>query len=138
VHHTRPKKARIFEPPPSAIPSSDLITSTDPLPTLPNVEIYAPYSPLPLLARLRSYVAGSFVELESPLDPITLASNGWICQDREAIRCGQCKRKVALSGVSVIRDEKVRKEVVRRMGSAIKGRHRKGCPWTVKECPGEF
>lgn len=45
---------------------------------------------------------------------------------------------MSLSGIVDIKDVAVRKEVVKRIGKAVKGKHLDGCPWRIKACPGQL
>jgi hypothetical protein len=133
-----PKKARIFPSPPrSPLSASTSIPSTVPFPPLPNLNTYAPYSPLPLLARLRPFALYSFIELESPLDGVSLAKKGWSAVGRYEVGCGVCGGRVNVKGLEEIKDGSVRREVGRRLGQGVRGKHEISCPWRIRDCPGE-
>jgi len=57
---------------------------------------------------------------------------------RYELACGCCGGKVSVKGLEEIKDGGVRREVGRRLGRGIKGKHGVGCPWRVRDCPGEF
>ena len=68
---------------------------------------------------------------------MNVAAGGWTSDGRDRLKCGRCGAKWGLGGLAEIRDEKVQREVVRRLGSGIGDRHGKGCAWRVRTSPGE-
>lgn len=115
-----------------------MYTSLIPLPMIPSTDVYAPYSPLPLLARLRAYSRNGYVQLDKPLDAVTLARQGWVAVKADEVQCGVCKARFSLKGLEEIVDGAVRREVVRRLGTGMKERHTAACAWRVRDCPGKF
>lgn len=128
-------RRRCIYPVPERAPS--VYTSSHSLPPLPEPSLYAPYSPLALLARLRTFQPSTFAPSHPfELSPLTLSKNGWINSGREVLHCGRCEATCSLSGLEEIRDERVRREVRRRLGTGVGERHASGCAWRVRTSPG--
>ncbi|WVF71135.1 hypothetical protein IAT40_005932 [Kwoniella sp. CBS 6097] len=138
------KRRRIYSRPKVLNDSSlniSIITSTQPVPSLPDPTTYAPFSPLALLSRFRTYRIHTYPYpslYPEALSPINAVLNGWINDSRERLCCGYCRASWSLTGLAEIVDEGVRNEVARRLSQGFKGRHMSGCAWRVRSSPDEL
>ncbi|WWC62221.1 uncharacterized protein I303_104816 [Kwoniella dejecticola CBS 10117] len=133
------KKARIYIPTSTQLnSSSSIILSTQPIPSVPSPNTYAPYSPLALLARLRTFQSYSYPLDSVHLSPIKAALHGWVNAARHTLRCGSCKSILSLKGLDDIPSEVVREEVSKRLSRGFESSHKVNCPWRIRKSPDEL
>ncbi|EIW66006.1 hypothetical protein TREMEDRAFT_72508 [Tremella mesenterica DSM 1558] len=125
-------QTHIYPSPPPRSPT--IYLSTQIPPQLPPTS-FLPFSPLALLARLRTFTPSTFSIDTSPLDSLNFSLRGWTADTLHSVKCQQCGMVWDLKGVEEIADDRIRREVVRRLAKGLSERHKRGCGWRYMSSP---
>ncbi|RXK39914.1 hypothetical protein M231_02848 [Tremella mesenterica] len=125
-------QTHIYPSPPPRSPT--IYLSTQIPPRLPPTS-FLPFSPLALLARLTTFTPSTFSIDTSPLDPLNFSLRGWTADTLHSVKCQQCGTVWDLKGVEEIADDRIRREVVRRLAKGLSERHKRGCGWRYMGSP---
>ncbi|WWC69866.1 uncharacterized protein I206_103809 [Kwoniella pini CBS 10737] len=132
------KSRRIYLKQKSISSSSSFTLSYQPLPSLPSSSDYLPYSPLALLSRLKTYQTYSYTSDSEYLTPIKASLAGWINSSRNTLKCGSCGSNINLNDIDNIKDDRVKKEVCKRLSKSFELGHKAHCAWKIKKSPDEL
>ncbi|TGZ85186.1 zf-C3HC-domain-containing protein [Ascodesmis nigricans] len=95
---------------------------------------YAPWDRDAFLARLATFrFVDKWPAKPTEVNEVAWAKRGWVCIDKDRVRCGACRKEVVVK-VELEDESEDGKELVQRVKAGIVDEHEDGCLWRQKGC----
>lgn len=122
----------------SAFLSGTTTTVHSVFPTRPSPS-YAPWDRDAFLARLATFrFVDKWPAKPSVANEVAWAKRGWICVDKNRVRCGACRREVYVGIEADDESTEEGKALVDRVAGQVVTEHEESCLWRRKGCDGLY